>query len=411
MLDSPVRCVVDWPLRELSTLATKIGSGATPRGGRDVYIDVGVALIRSQNVHDHSMSDAGLVRITDVAATALNGVEVIADDVLLNITGDSIARCAIVDPTVLPARVNQHVAIIRTTPELDPHYLQRYLCHPDFKSYMFAISSGGTRNALTKAQIESFPVLLPPLAEQRAMSAMLGALDDKIAVNERILDTLSDLAMCRFKELSKLGGWGLKRISEVADVYDGPHATPRKTEAGPWFLSISSLRNGRVFLAESAHLSDEDFARWTRRVTPRAGDLLFSYETRLGEAALMPSNVRACLGRRMALMRPHEGGVDSRILLLAYLNSEFQDTIRTRTVHGATVDRIPLVDLPSWEIRLPDPSDQRPLAHLLGALHDRMEVAAVENRVLAELRDALLPKLISGEMRIKGAEKAVEDAV
>src|SRR5664280_3618058 len=110
--------------------------------------------------------------------------------------------------------------------------------------------------------------------------------------------------------------WEVRRIGDVAEVFDGPHATPHKTDAGPWFLSISSLQAGRLALEESAHLSEEDFARWTRRVTPQSGDVLFSYETRLGEAAIMPAGIRACLGRRMGLLRPWDE-INPRFLLYA----------------------------------------------------------------------------------------------
>lgn len=188
--------------------------------------------------------------------------------------------------------------------------------------------------------------------------------------------------------------WKEWRIGNIAEVFDGPHATPKKTHAGPWFLSIASLQGGRLALSESAHLSDEDFVRWTRRVTPRVDDVLFSYETRLGEAALMPEGVRACLGRRMALMRPRADRVHPDYLLYAYLGPEFQQTIRQNAVHGATVDRIPLVDFPSWTIRLPDLPEQRAIAALLGALDDKI---AVNERIAAtsgELADALLARVL-----------------
>lgn len=174
--------------------------------------------------------------------------------------------------------------------------------------------------------------------------------------------------------------WTEYTIGEVAQVFDGPHATPKKTAEGPWFLSISSLNQGRLNLTESAHLSEEDFVRWTRRVTPREGDLLFSYETRLGEAALMPSGVRACLGRRMGLLRPDQSIVEPRFLLYAYLAPDFQKIIATRQVHGATVDRIPLVDLPSWPITLPPLREQKEICTLLGALDDKI---AINERIAA----------------------------
>lgn len=168
--------------------------------------------------------------------------------------------------------------------------------------------------------------------------------------------------------------WVETTIGDVATVFDGPHATPKKTEEGPWFLSISSLDRGRLNLAESAHVSEEDFSKWTRRVTPQEGDVLFSYETRLGEAAMMPTGVRACLGRRMGLLRPRRNVVEPNFLLYVYLSPEFQQTIVSRRIHGATVDRIPLVNLPTWPIRIPGLPEQRAVVALLGALDDKITV-------------------------------------
>ncbi|MFD5753338.1 restriction endonuclease subunit S [Streptomyces sp. NPDC127033] len=169
--------------------------------------------------------------------------------------------------------------------------------------------------------------------------------------------------------------WRSYTVGEVARVFDGPHATPKKTSSGPWFLSISSLDRGRLNLAESAHLSENDFVRWTRRVTPEQGDVLFSYETRLGDAALMPQGVKACLGRRMGILRPNRDRVLPRFLLLAYLSPNFQATIRSGAIYGATVDRIPLTDLPKWPIEIPDLHRQAAIVEVLGALDDKITVS------------------------------------
>ena len=167
--------------------------------------------------------------------------------------------------------------------------------------------------------------------------------------------------------------WGKLPLKAVADVYDGPHATPDKTDSGPWYLNIGSLQSGRLMLAESAHLSEEDFLRWTRRVRPVEGDVLFSYETRLGEAAMMPAGLRACLGRRMGLLRPRRDRLDPRFLLYAYLGPEFQGTISQRMVHGATVERIPISEVGDWEVAVPPLPEQRAIAEVLGALDDKIE--------------------------------------
>lgn len=190
--------------------------------------------------------------------------------------------------------------------------------------------------------------------------------------------------------MTDAASWNTRSVRDIADIYDGPHATPHKTERGPWFLSISSLQQGRLVLSESAHLSEEDFAKWTRRVTPQPDDVLFSYETRLGEAALMPDGVSACLGRRMAILRPRPAEVSPRFLLYAYLGPEFQQEIDRRAVRGATVDRIPLNELGEWPIRLPDRSTQDAIADVLGTLDDKIEA----NQRTVQLEEELATRLL-----------------
>lgn len=171
-------------------------------------------------------------------------------------------------------------------------------------------------------------------------------------------------------------------IGEISEIYDGPHQTPEKIENGPYFLSISSLENGRLNLSKSAFLSESDFQKWTKRVTPQKGDILFSYETRLGEAALMPEGVQACLGRRMGLLRPKKNKVISQYLLYAYLSPQFQQTIISNTIKGATVERIALNELSDFNIRIPDLESQQNIAAVLSALDSKIEI---NNRINTEL--------------------------
>ncbi len=152
----------EWRIQRLVQVTTKIGSGATPRGGADVYLKEGIALIRSQNVHDHDFRWDGLAFISDQAADELHGVTVEKSDILFNITGDSILRTCVVDPSVLPARVNQHVSIIRPAAEIPPRFLHLCLVRPQMKEFLLGFDTGGTRKAVTKGHLESVPVLVPP---------------------------------------------------------------------------------------------------------------------------------------------------------------------------------------------------------------------------------------------------------
>ena len=143
--------------KSLSSITSKIGSGSTPRGGNSVYSDSGISFIRSQNVLDMDFSTENLAFINDSQAEKLNNVIVEKNDILLNITGDSIARCTVVPEEILPARVNQHVSIIRCKNTEESKYVMYYLQY--MKKYLLQISKvGGTRNALTKEAIGKLPI-------------------------------------------------------------------------------------------------------------------------------------------------------------------------------------------------------------------------------------------------------------
>ena len=150
-----------WERLSLGKLTNKIGSGATPSGGQTVYVADGIALIRSQNIYDHEFVWGGLARITDQDAERLKGVAVFEGDVLINITGDSILRTCVVDASVLPARVNQHVSIVRPCRGMPSHFLHQFLVMRRTKSLLLSNDAGGSRAAITKGHLEALPILFP----------------------------------------------------------------------------------------------------------------------------------------------------------------------------------------------------------------------------------------------------------
>lgn len=152
-----------WSIKKLKNICEKIGSGSTPTGGKESYFDTGIPLVRSTNVFDYNFSYNDLAFIDQEQASKLKNVEVKENDILFNITGVSVARCCMVPNNIVPARVNQHVMIIRPLYKLNIlYYLQLNLCSTDSKNILLGISqSGSTREALTKSEIENFEILFP----------------------------------------------------------------------------------------------------------------------------------------------------------------------------------------------------------------------------------------------------------
>ena len=204
-----------------------------------------------------------------------------------------------------------------------------------------------------------------------------------------------------------MGGLGLKcewKKVPIKDlcigIYDGPHATPPKSNSGAVFLGIPNFSNGRLDLSDIRYISEDDLPRWTKRVTPKAHDIVFSYEATLNLYAIIPEGFYGCLGRRMALMRPDESKVDYRFLYYYMFSTEWREEIERHKVNGSTVDRIPLVSFPSFTVNLPDMATQRYIADILSALDEKIEI---NNKINANLQqqafclfDQLLTKA-SGE--------------
>jgi type I restriction enzyme S subunit len=159
----------EWKTFPLQDVCIKIGSGATPTGGSSAYRSSGISLIRSQNILLGHFSKEGLAFIGEEQASKLNNVKVENGDILINITGDSVARVCKVPKNILPARVNQHVSILRANPSIvNNDYLNFFLRSPNIQETLLSISQfGATRKALTKEILEKFQITLPPLPPKR----------------------------------------------------------------------------------------------------------------------------------------------------------------------------------------------------------------------------------------------------
>ncbi|WP_295105579.1 restriction endonuclease subunit S [uncultured Microbacterium sp.] len=259
---------------------------------------------------------------------------------------------------------DNRIAIANDSSVLDMKYLYYFL-----QAHIETLSSfyrGSGIKHPSMARVLDWQIPVPPLEVQREIVRIL----DQFTHLEAVLKAELEARRVQHAHywnvlLTPDTDWSKLTVGDVSDVFDGPHATPKKTADGPWYLSISSLQLGRFRFAESAHLDDADLPRWTRRVAPRRGDTLFSYETRLGQAALWESDEPAALGRRMGLLRPKQEIVDPRFLTLAYLGPQFQSVIRANTVTGSTVDRIPIADMASWEIQIPSLEKQRRIVRTL----------------------------------------------
>lgn len=444
----------DWQQIQLSNACLKIGSGATPRGGKDAYRGGETALIRSQNIYNDRFTHEGLVYINDSQAHELRNVVVEENDVLLNITGDSVARCCQVDPNVLPARVNQHVAIIRTQQDvLDARFLRYVLVSPSMQDHLLALASAGaTRNALTKAMIESLGIKAPPIEEQRAIANILGTLDDKIELNRKQNETLEAMARALFKAWfvdfepvrakmenrwqrgqslpglpahlydlfpdrlveSELGeipeGWHHSTIGEEVTVCGG--STPSTKEPDFWDdghhcwatpKDLSALKFP-VLLDTDRKITDAGLAKISSGLLP-VGTVLLSSRAPIGYLAI--AEVPTAINQGFIAMKCD--GVLPNVFVLAWCR-ESMDAI-VGNANGSTFQEISKSNFRPIPVVVPSEPVLASFTQSADSLYRQMAENERESRSLAQLRDTLLPKLISGELRVPDAERIVGAAV
>ncbi|KQB43883.1 Type i restriction enzyme ecobi specificity protein [Flavobacterium daejeonense] len=169
MFGDPVKNEKGWKTDVLKNVTSKIGSGSTPRGGKEAYQAEGISLIRSLNIYDNEFKYKNLAFINDDQANKLKNVTVESNDVLFNITGASVCRCTVVPDEVLPARVNQHVSILRPiSNKLNPQFLSHLLISENIKIQLLGVGSAGgaVMEAITKEQLEKFNIPIPPIELQ-----------------------------------------------------------------------------------------------------------------------------------------------------------------------------------------------------------------------------------------------------
>jgi len=429
----------------LGDYCSKIGSGATPRGGKDAYLDKGpYSLIRSQNILNESFSFTGLAYISQGQADKLSNVEVMENDVLLNITGDSVARACQVALEALPARVNQHVAIIRPRPDvIDPRFLRYFLVSPEMQAHMLSLAaSGATRNALTKGMIENFKVPNIPIHEQRNIANLLGTLDDKIDLNRRMNETLEAMARALFKDWfvdfgptkakmdgrprylspeiwnlfpdrldddGKPEGWCEQSVHDQADwvngaAYKNMHFS-QESDALP-VIKIAELKSG---ITKNTKFTNTALHEKYRIFD---GELLFSWSGNPDTSidTFIWAGGDAWLNQHIFAVRSN-GKRTKHFLycMLKSLNPEFAEIARNKQTTG--LGHVTKQDLKELKIFIPSRDVLEEFDKLCSPLFSRIFSNLIENRILGQTRDFLLPKLMSGEIRVGDAEKIVEEPV
>lgn len=402
---------MEWKEVRLGDVCSKIGSGATPSGGKEAYKGGDYHLIRSQNVLDFAFSKDGLASINDEQANKLKNVEIIQGDVLLNITGDSVARCCIVPSEILPARVNQHVAIIRPRKEeLDNHYLLYYLQH--YKRQLLQIASAGaTRNAITKAMIENLILPCPKsLDDQRRIASILSSLDRKIELNNKINADLEEMAQAIFKNWfvdfepfkdgkfvdSELGmipeGW---KVGTLRDITNNKTAKVKERND---VKVLSPVTSGDLVLSEEYFTKQVFSSSIAKYKIVNKGDFAYNpARVNIGSIGRNEFDFDGCVSPVYVVFSVLDGY--ENYFDLFRKTDFFKDSVASLAIGGVR-QSLSYDDLSLIETIIPSKNIVEKFNNLYNQMKKTIKANKLENSRLSALRDTLLPRLISGEIEV-----------
>lgn len=401
---------------KLKAITTKIGSGATPRGGKESYIDNGITLIRSMNVYDFIFEFDGLAHISAEQAQELSNVAVQKRDILLNITGASVARCCMVPDEILPAHVNQHVAIIRVDSTLaDPYYVLYVLNSPHYKHHLLTLAQGGaTREALTKTTIENFEIPYPPLPVQHRIGEILSAYDDLIENNTQRIKALEQAAHDLYREWfvefrypghesvplvdsgTEYGmipqGWEVSRLGDVAqDKRNG--IQPSELDPNMPYVGLEHIPRKTIALSEWGRASDVNSTKLIFEV----GDILFAkIRPYLHKVAVAPVNGVSSSDAIIIVPKSPK----FYALVLMCVSDEHFIEYATTTSQGTQMPRANWNVLAEYPVVIPLQEHLQEFNEFIKDIVNDIQINVFRSNILREARDILLPRLISGELDV-----------
>lgn len=363
------------------------------------YVADGIPSVMPQNIGDNVIRVEGIARIRESDAVRLAKYRMQKGDIVYSRRGDVEKRALVRENNegwlcgtgCLRVRLGERS-------EHSPAFISYLLGTEEARAWIVRHAVGATMPNLNTSILAAVPLQVPEPAEQRAIAEVLGALDDKISANSKLAATSDELISLRFRQAIESGGTESRRLFDVIEVDFGePFKGQDFSEPGTG-RPLIRIRDLKTFTSQI----------WTTESRPREvlvqpGDVVVGMDAEfrptswLGEPGLL--NQRVCRARGKAT-----GPAFVRESLKEPLSRI--EGYKTAT----TVIHLNKKDLQETDICVPDTKSLGLFESSVEGLYSQRVAVALENRTLAAIRDALLPQLMSGKLRVKDAEKVLEDA-
>ncbi len=294
-------------------------------------------------------------------------------------------------------------------------YLHQVIKTQEFTDKATETSTGTKMPRADWKSLEKIDFEIPDLDEQKAIAKILSAIDNKIENNLAINKTLEDMAMALYKH------WfvdkedlevDLMPLSEIVSyIVDNRGKTAPTAKDGTPLIATNCVKNHNIFPTydKVRYIDKETYDTWFRS-HPISGDILFVNKGKPGSVNLVPDPVDFCIAQDMVALRVNNQ-IISNYYLFAYLRqNKTQFEISNKSV-GTTIPHLKKTDLLNFEIPIPNKKYLDKFTDKVSPIFDELNILRKENLTLTILRSTLLPKLISGEVRLKEFQEQIEQVL
>lgn len=416
----------DWKIVRMEHYTFKIGSGSTPRGGEKVYTATGIKFIRSQNVNYNRLILSNVKYIPTHIHKKMKGTIVKANDILLNITGASIGRSCVVPQCFDEGNVNQHVCIIRPKKGLESLYLQSYFSSFNGQKTIFRQQVGGNREGLTKENISSMKIPLPPLLEQQKIVSILSTWDKAINLTHKLIAAKEEQKKGLMQRLLtgkvRLEGfsedWQEYKFEDVFDFIKSYTFSRSDLSLDNQVTSseIYNIHYGDIhakfknefidFQKNKIPFINKTFEVKSKKHFLKNGDIIMADVSEdykgVGECREMKNlkNQKVIGGLHTFVMRDKRNLTVEGFRVYCMKNSLFRNKLR-RLATGSSVFGLSKTNLAKVSLMLPNPEEQMAIASILIKTGEEIQILQQKLAALQAQKKGLMQQLLTGKIRVK----------
>ena len=396
----------EWQSQNIGTLIRLITKGTTPNKAMGGFSESGINYIKSESIsYDGRIDSSKFAFIDEKVHQELKRSQLQKDDILFSMAGAYLGKSAIVQEEHLPANTNQALAIIRLDQsKAYPKFINYFFRHPNVIDYVNNLSGQSAQPNINFEEIKSIEVGLPILPEQKAIASVLSSLDDKIDLLHRQNKTLEAMAETLFRQ------WFIEEAKEdwvnvqlkdiVKQIKPGTNYQPKRLDSGIPFLNVRNLQNGQINLQGISFISQEEYERVHKAWKPEEGDVLISRIGTLGIVAVLGKrDMPMAVHYNMLVLKP---SLTNTAFLYFLLRSQYFQEAYSSKARQSVQEYVAVEDAESIELKLPlnDAAFANKQDEFY-CLFDKIRANLYQIQTLENLRDTLLPKLMSGEVRVQ----------